>query len=194
MAWRETYWFFYWLGGLHLASEQREDSYHFLVFTDLFGNRTHGVVVQYHRPVQVQHLPSPKRHPNSFVCHWLSAPSVLSGWCSPEWTQVEFIKVASLYPICSMHYLQIPLLQCSKGLFIMVGISVKSMALVYVRGHEPSTTRPIIHLGFLFYQADNCSYIENWIPGESSCLPGRTENPAGLRSLSDWVDDYWFRW
>lgn len=41
-------------GGLQLASEQREDSYHFLVFTDLFGNRTHGVVVQYYRPVQVQ--------------------------------------------------------------------------------------------------------------------------------------------
>ncbi|XP_019110389.1 DENN domain-containing protein 3 isoform X3 [Larimichthys crocea] len=39
-------------GGLQLASEQREDSYHFLVFTDLFGNRTHGVVVQYYRPVQ----------------------------------------------------------------------------------------------------------------------------------------------
>ncbi|KAM4631110.1 DENN domain-containing protein 3 [Polymixia lowei] len=39
-------------GGLQLASEQREDSYHFLVFTDVFGNRTHGVVVQYYRAVQ----------------------------------------------------------------------------------------------------------------------------------------------
>ncbi|XP_069032261.1 LOW QUALITY PROTEIN: DENN domain-containing protein 3-like [Embiotoca jacksoni] len=39
-------------GGLQLAHEQREDSYHFLVFTDLFGNRTHGVVVQYYRAVQ----------------------------------------------------------------------------------------------------------------------------------------------
>uniref|UniRef100_A0A8D2ZXD7 DENN domain containing 3 n=1 Tax=Scophthalmus maximus TaxID=52904 RepID=A0A8D2ZXD7_SCOMX len=37
-------------GGLQLANEQKEDSYHFLVFTDLFGNRTHGVVVQYYRP------------------------------------------------------------------------------------------------------------------------------------------------
>uniref|UniRef100_A0A7N8Y540 DENN/MADD domain containing 3a n=1 Tax=Mastacembelus armatus TaxID=205130 RepID=A0A7N8Y540_9TELE len=36
-------------GGLQLASEQRQDSYHFLVFTDLFGNRTHGVVVQFYR-------------------------------------------------------------------------------------------------------------------------------------------------
>ncbi|XP_008291089.1 DENN domain-containing protein 3 [Stegastes partitus] len=39
-------------GGLQLANEQREDSYHFLVFTDLFGNRTHGVVVQCYRAVQ----------------------------------------------------------------------------------------------------------------------------------------------
>uniref|UniRef100_A0A667WJF1 DENN domain containing 3 n=1 Tax=Myripristis murdjan TaxID=586833 RepID=A0A667WJF1_9TELE len=36
-------------GGLQLSTEQRDDSYHFLVFTDLFGNRTHGVVVQYYR-------------------------------------------------------------------------------------------------------------------------------------------------
>ncbi|XP_015248230.1 PREDICTED: DENN domain-containing protein 3-like [Cyprinodon variegatus] len=39
-------------GGLQLASEQKDDAYHFLVFTDLFGNRTHGVVVQYYRAVQ----------------------------------------------------------------------------------------------------------------------------------------------
>ncbi|XP_028317433.1 DENN domain-containing protein 3 [Gouania willdenowi] len=39
-------------GGLQLATEQREDTYHFLVFTDLFGNRTHGVVVQYYRTIQ----------------------------------------------------------------------------------------------------------------------------------------------
>ncbi|XP_056154239.1 DENN domain-containing protein 3 [Lampris incognitus] len=39
-------------GGLQLAREQREDSYHYLVFTDLFGNRSHGVVVQYYRAVQ----------------------------------------------------------------------------------------------------------------------------------------------
>lgn len=42
------------VGGLQLASEQKEDSYHFLVFTDLFGNRTHGVVLQSYRAVQVQ--------------------------------------------------------------------------------------------------------------------------------------------
>ncbi|XP_075907823.1 DENN domain-containing protein 3 isoform X2 [Nelusetta ayraudi] len=39
-------------GGLQLSGEQREDSYHFLVFTDLLGNRTHGVVVQSYRAVQ----------------------------------------------------------------------------------------------------------------------------------------------
>ncbi|XP_034016688.1 DENN domain-containing protein 3 [Thalassophryne amazonica] len=39
-------------GGLQLVEEQKEDCYHFLVFTDLLGNRTHGVVVQYYRCVQ----------------------------------------------------------------------------------------------------------------------------------------------
>lgn len=39
-------------GGLQLASEQKDDTCHFLVFTDLFGNRTHGVVAQYYRAVQ----------------------------------------------------------------------------------------------------------------------------------------------
>ncbi|XP_059411624.1 DENN domain-containing protein 3-like isoform X2 [Carassius carassius] len=37
--------------GLGITSESREDSYHFLVFTDVFGNQTHGVVAQYCRPV-----------------------------------------------------------------------------------------------------------------------------------------------
>lgn len=40
-------------GGLQLSGEQGEDSFHFLVFTDLLGNRTHGVVVQSYRAVQV---------------------------------------------------------------------------------------------------------------------------------------------
>ncbi|XP_057684253.1 DENN domain-containing protein 3 [Corythoichthys intestinalis] len=39
-------------GGLQLAHEQKEDAYHFLVFTDLLGNRTHGVVAQFYRSVQ----------------------------------------------------------------------------------------------------------------------------------------------
>lgn len=39
-------------GGLEISEECKEDSYHFLVFTDVFGNRTHGVVVQYHRHIQ----------------------------------------------------------------------------------------------------------------------------------------------
>ncbi|KAB5530741.1 hypothetical protein PHYPO_G00132890 [Pangasianodon hypophthalmus] len=40
-------------GGLRVISESQEDSYHFLVFTDVFGNQTHGVVVQYYKPIQV---------------------------------------------------------------------------------------------------------------------------------------------
>uniref|UniRef100_A0A673LLK7 DENN domain-containing protein 3 n=1 Tax=Sinocyclocheilus rhinocerous TaxID=307959 RepID=A0A673LLK7_9TELE len=34
--------------GLRITNESREDSYHFLVFTDVFGNQTHGVVAQYY--------------------------------------------------------------------------------------------------------------------------------------------------
>ncbi|KAI4888590.1 hypothetical protein NFI96_007708, partial [Prochilodus magdalenae] len=39
-------------GGMVLATESQEDSYHFLVFTDVFGNQTHGVVVQYCKSLQ----------------------------------------------------------------------------------------------------------------------------------------------
>lgn len=44
----------HWLGGLRVVSECQEDSYHFLVFTDVFGNQTHGVVVQYYKSIQVR--------------------------------------------------------------------------------------------------------------------------------------------
>ncbi|XP_026104739.1 DENN domain-containing protein 3-like isoform X2 [Carassius auratus] len=40
--------------GLRITNESREDSYHFLVFTDVFGNQTHGVVAQYCKPVHYQ--------------------------------------------------------------------------------------------------------------------------------------------
>ncbi|XP_078542252.1 DENN domain-containing protein 3 [Lissotriton helveticus] len=43
-------------GGLSLTSERKEDHFHFLVFTDVFGNRTHGVVAQYYRLVQHGHI------------------------------------------------------------------------------------------------------------------------------------------
>ncbi|XP_054446520.1 DENN domain-containing protein 3 [Pteronotus mesoamericanus] len=38
-------------GGLSVASEPKEDYVHFLVLTDVCGNRTYGVVAQYHRPL-----------------------------------------------------------------------------------------------------------------------------------------------
>ncbi|XP_061294447.1 DENN domain-containing protein 3 isoform X3 [Bos javanicus] len=38
-------------GGLCVASEPREDCVHFLVLTDICGNRTYGVVAQYYRPL-----------------------------------------------------------------------------------------------------------------------------------------------
>ncbi|EHB17990.1 DENN domain-containing protein 3 [Heterocephalus glaber] len=40
-------------GGMHVASEPKEDHVHFLVLTDVCGNRTYGVVAQYYRPLHV---------------------------------------------------------------------------------------------------------------------------------------------
>uniref|UniRef100_UPI00398EDBFB DENN domain-containing protein 3 isoform X3 n=1 Tax=Pristiophorus japonicus TaxID=55135 RepID=UPI00398EDBFB len=39
-------------GELEIETEPKEDQYHFLVFTDVFGTRTYGVVVQFYRPIQ----------------------------------------------------------------------------------------------------------------------------------------------
>ncbi|XP_039973997.1 DENN domain-containing protein 3-like isoform X2 [Xiphias gladius] len=36
-------------GGLQVTSEQRDEQFHFLVFTDIFGNKTYGVVMQCYR-------------------------------------------------------------------------------------------------------------------------------------------------
>ncbi|XP_032271999.1 DENN domain-containing protein 3 [Phoca vitulina] len=41
-------------GGVYVASEPREDCVHFLVLTDVCGNRTYGVVAQYYRPLHVR--------------------------------------------------------------------------------------------------------------------------------------------
>ncbi|KAM9310249.1 DENN domain-containing protein 3-like isoform 1-T2 [Pholidichthys leucotaenia] len=38
-------------GGLQVTSEQTDEQFHFLVFTDVFGNKTYGVVMQYYRPI-----------------------------------------------------------------------------------------------------------------------------------------------
>uniref|UniRef100_A0A8B9BVW8 UDENN domain-containing protein n=1 Tax=Anser brachyrhynchus TaxID=132585 RepID=A0A8B9BVW8_9AVES len=43
-------------GGLYITSESKEDQIHFLVFTDVCGNRTYGVVAQYYQPMQVCYL------------------------------------------------------------------------------------------------------------------------------------------
>uniref|UniRef100_A0A8D0ET79 UDENN domain-containing protein n=1 Tax=Strix occidentalis caurina TaxID=311401 RepID=A0A8D0ET79_STROC len=43
-------------GGLYITSESKEDHIHFLVFTDVCGNRTYGVVAQYYQPMQVCYL------------------------------------------------------------------------------------------------------------------------------------------
>ncbi|KAM8869502.1 DENN domain-containing protein 3-like isoform 2-T2 [Spinachia spinachia] len=38
-------------GGLRVTNEQKDEQFHFLVFTDVFGNKTHGVVMQCYRPI-----------------------------------------------------------------------------------------------------------------------------------------------
>uniref|UniRef100_A0A8K9XWJ5 DENN domain-containing protein 3 n=1 Tax=Oncorhynchus mykiss TaxID=8022 RepID=A0A8K9XWJ5_ONCMY len=43
-------------GGLQVTNEPKEERFHFLVFTDVFGNQTHGVVVQCCRPFQGQYV------------------------------------------------------------------------------------------------------------------------------------------
>uniref|UniRef100_A0A8C4EMC3 UDENN domain-containing protein n=1 Tax=Dicentrarchus labrax TaxID=13489 RepID=A0A8C4EMC3_DICLA len=39
--------------GLQVTKEQKDEQFHFLVFTDVFGNKTHGVVMQCYRPILV---------------------------------------------------------------------------------------------------------------------------------------------
>uniref|UniRef100_M4AJ32 DENN domain containing 3 n=1 Tax=Xiphophorus maculatus TaxID=8083 RepID=M4AJ32_XIPMA len=38
-------------GGLLVTGEEKKEQFHFLVFTDVFGNKTHGVVMQYYRSI-----------------------------------------------------------------------------------------------------------------------------------------------
>ncbi|TKS82005.1 DENN domain-containing protein 3 [Collichthys lucidus] len=38
-------------GGLQVTKEEKDEQFHFLVFTDVFGNKSHGVVMQYYRPI-----------------------------------------------------------------------------------------------------------------------------------------------
>ncbi|KAM6995074.1 DENN domain-containing protein 3-like isoform 1-T2 [Tautogolabrus adspersus] len=38
-------------GGLRVTNKQEDEQFHFLVFTDVFGNKTHGVVMQCYRPI-----------------------------------------------------------------------------------------------------------------------------------------------
>ena len=84
-----------------MASEPKEDSVHFLVLTDVCGNRTYGVVAQYYRPLHVRDSggPPPKSGPSVCYCAgthsaWQHvqgtvAPSVLAVLCTPPpWTSL----------------------------------------------------------------------------------------------------------
>ncbi|ETE57446.1 DENN domain-containing protein 3, partial [Ophiophagus hannah] len=50
------------VGGFYITGESRENHFHFLVFTDVFGNRTYGVVAQYYQPVQEGRLYNGQAH------------------------------------------------------------------------------------------------------------------------------------
>ncbi|XP_062987244.1 DENN domain-containing protein 3 isoform X2 [Elgaria multicarinata webbii] len=43
-------------GGFCITCESKEDHFHFLVFTDVCGNRTYGVVAQYYQPIQAGYI------------------------------------------------------------------------------------------------------------------------------------------
>ncbi|XP_051721391.1 DENN domain-containing protein 3 [Ctenopharyngodon idella] len=43
-------------GGLQVTQEQKVEQFHFLVFTDVFGNQSHGVVLQYYSSIQEEML------------------------------------------------------------------------------------------------------------------------------------------
>ncbi|XP_062043922.1 DENN domain-containing protein 3 isoform X2 [Lepus europaeus] len=62
-------------GGLCVASEPKEDAVHFLVLTDVCGNRSYGVVAQYYRPL----------HDECYFyngkAHWESGPAAGAGGC-----------------------------------------------------------------------------------------------------------------
>ncbi|XP_063055848.1 DENN domain-containing protein 3 [Engraulis encrasicolus] len=62
-------------GGLSLWTEPKEACFHFLVFTDVFGNQTHGVVLQYCRPVQA--FPETSLQQNG---HWSRASRLYSDY------------------------------------------------------------------------------------------------------------------
>ncbi|KFZ51605.1 DENN domain-containing protein 3, partial [Podiceps cristatus] len=75
-------------GGLHITSESKEDHIHFLVFTDVCGNRTYGVVAQYYQPMQDGCISS------NGQAHWESAQTGKTPVCFVPFA----ICVISRYP------------------------------------------------------------------------------------------------
>ncbi|XP_039536036.1 DENN domain-containing protein 3 isoform X2 [Pimephales promelas] len=52
-------------GGLQVTREQKVEKFHFLVFTDVVGNQSHGVVLQYYKPIQ-EGILHQNGHPSSY--------------------------------------------------------------------------------------------------------------------------------
>lgn len=57
--------------GLQVTNEQRDEQFHFLVFTDIVGNRAHGVVMQCYRPILVQSTEYTVVFHNKFDCTYI---------------------------------------------------------------------------------------------------------------------------
>lgn len=70
-------------GGLSVASEPQEDRVHFLVLTDVCGNRTYGVVAQYYRAPQVHEYGShgPDLSPRGYANTQSMSHHIQSGGC-----------------------------------------------------------------------------------------------------------------
>ncbi|XP_058132085.1 DENN domain-containing protein 3 isoform X2 [Dasypus novemcinctus] len=75
-------------GGLCVASEPKEDHVHFLVLTDVCGNRTHGVVAQFYRPLH-----------DEYCFYNGQGPREPSGWTGTAGCFVPFaVCVVSRWP------------------------------------------------------------------------------------------------
>uniref|UniRef100_A0A8C1ZGL2 DENN/MADD domain containing 3b n=1 Tax=Cyprinus carpio TaxID=7962 RepID=A0A8C1ZGL2_CYPCA len=73
-------------GGLQITKEQKDEHFHFLVFTDVFGNQSHGVVLQYCRSIQVRFI---------FYITWILTSHY---GCCPQFHIAYAICVISKHP------------------------------------------------------------------------------------------------
>lgn len=69
LPYANSLWFFF-PGGLKVTREHKEEQFHFLVFTDVFGNKSHGVVMQCYHPILVYSTTHHTSHPTvTYICN-----------------------------------------------------------------------------------------------------------------------------